>query len=126
MRVVALVVSVAVLALVGVAVLDAVRGSVTVTTVPAGRPVPVPGGLATTAVDAGVTPRVAPPAAPAAAAGCAADRAALQAAVDTYLALEGSPPPDEDALVRAGLLREPSALHDVRAGQVVAQDPRCG
>ena len=58
-------------------------------------------------------------------AACGQDLATLQLAVDTYATLEGSPAPNESALVATGNLREESALLDVIDGQIVAQDPAC-
>jgi hypothetical protein len=58
-------------------------------------------------------------------AACGQDLATLQLAVDTYATLEGSPAPNESALVGTGNLREESTLLDVIDGQIVAQDPAC-
>jgi hypothetical protein len=56
---------------------------------------------------------------------CDADVRALDAALQSYEMLEGSPAPDEQALVDAGYLRSPSDLVDVVGGLIVAQDPGC-
>jgi hypothetical protein len=58
-------------------------------------------------------------------AACSQDLATLQLAVDTYATLEGSPAPNESALVATGNLREESELLDVIDGQIIAQAPAC-
>jgi hypothetical protein len=58
-------------------------------------------------------------------AACGQDLATLQLAVDTYATLEGSPAPNESALVATGNLREESELLDVIDGQIIAQAPAC-
>ena len=57
---------------------------------------------------------------------CSNDEQALDQAIQAYTQLEGSPPPDQAALVASRYLREPSQLHDVVDGQIVPIDPGCG
>jgi len=57
---------------------------------------------------------------------CSNDAQALDQAIQAYTQLEGSPPPDQEALVATRYLREPSELHDVVNGQIVPIDPGCG
>ena len=59
------------------------------------------------------------------AADCAADLATVQAALTEFLTAEGTPAPDEAALVSAGYLDTESDAVDVAGGQVVAQVPEC-
>lgn len=60
------------------------------------------------------------------AAACAANASALRSAIDSYTLLEGDPPPDEQALVDAGYLREATTDWDVVDGELVAENPACG
>jgi hypothetical protein len=60
------------------------------------------------------------------AANCTANASGLQVAVDAYTALEGDPPPDEQALLDAGLIRETTEDWDVVDGELVAENPACG
>jgi len=57
---------------------------------------------------------------------CGMNAAAVRTAVDAYTMLEGSPPPDEQALVDEGFLRETTTDWDVVAGELVAENPDCG
>jgi hypothetical protein len=58
-------------------------------------------------------------------AACESDASILLTALDAYEAIEGEPAADADALVEAGLLREPSELWTVADGSIVAVDERC-
>jgi hypothetical protein len=58
---------------------------------------------------------------------CAADRKTLEVAVETYYAMNGEAPVDQQQLVDAGFLRTPSTMFDIGAdGEVVARTPGCG
>lgn len=57
---------------------------------------------------------------------CGADASALRTALDAYELLEGSPAPDEAALVTEGYLREETGSWGVVDGRIVAQDRSCG
>jgi hypothetical protein len=57
---------------------------------------------------------------------CGGDAATLRTAMDAYELLEGSPAPDEAALVAQQFIREPSDLWDVTDGVLVPVDPACG
>ncbi len=58
-------------------------------------------------------------------AACGLDVSTLSAALESFALLEGSPAPNEAALVATGYLREESSLLDVVDGRIVAQDPSC-
>ena len=60
------------------------------------------------------------------AANCTANASGLRVAVDAYTTLHGDPPPDEQALVDAGFIRETTADWDVVDGELVAENPACG
>lgn len=57
---------------------------------------------------------------------CAANASALRSAIEAYTLMEGAPPPDEQALVDAGRLREATTEWDVVDGELVVEDPACG
>ncbi|MEO6651586.1 MAG: hypothetical protein ABIP17_02910 [Ilumatobacteraceae bacterium] len=57
---------------------------------------------------------------------CGTDARTLQTALDAYAALEGSPAPDEAALIASGFLREESPAWDVSGGILVPQSDSCG
>jgi hypothetical protein len=57
---------------------------------------------------------------------CGTDGEAVRMAVESYTMLEGSPPPNEAALVATGYLREESELWDVVDGELVAAVADCG
>ena len=56
---------------------------------------------------------------------CAANASALRSAIEAYTLVEGGPPPDEQALVDAGRLREATPDWDVVDGELVAENPAC-
>lgn len=60
------------------------------------------------------------------AAACTANASVLRSAIDAYTLLEGGPPPDEQALVDAEFLREPTTDWDIVDGELVAENPACG
>lgn len=60
------------------------------------------------------------------AAACTINASTLRVAIDAYTALEGDPPPDEQALVDAGFLRETTTDWDVVDGELAAENPACG
>lgn len=60
------------------------------------------------------------------AAACAVNASTLQSAIDSYTMLEGAPPPDEQALVDAGYVRETTSDWEVVDGELVAENPACG
>jgi hypothetical protein len=57
---------------------------------------------------------------------CDQDASALRTALEVYETLEGSPAPDQAALVDGQFLREPSERWDVVDGRLVPTDPACG
>lgn len=59
-------------------------------------------------------------------AACTSNAAVLRSAIDAYQLLEDGPPPDEQALVDAGYLRERTSDWDVVDGELVAENPACG
>ena len=59
-------------------------------------------------------------------AACTLNASTLRTAIDSYTMLEGDPPPDEQALVDAGYLRETTTDWDVVGGELVAENPACG
>jgi hypothetical protein len=59
-------------------------------------------------------------------AACTANASVLQNAIDAYTMLEGGPPPDEQALVDAGYLRETTSDWNVVDGELAAENPACG
>jgi len=60
------------------------------------------------------------------AAACAVNAATVRSAIESFTLLEGDPPSDEQALVDAGYLREPTSDWDVVDGELVAENPACG
>jgi hypothetical protein len=58
--------------------------------------------------------------------GCGNDAATLRTALDAYELLEGTPAPDEQALIDGEYLRDESDLWDIVDGRLVAVDPDCG
>lgn len=56
---------------------------------------------------------------------CGNDAAAMRTAIDAYQAMEGTPPPDEQALIDGQYLRNGSDLWDVVDGRLVAVGPDC-
>jgi hypothetical protein len=60
------------------------------------------------------------------AAACTANASVLRNAIDAYTMLEDGPPPDEQALVDAGYLRETTTDWEVVDGELVAENPACG
>jgi hypothetical protein len=134
-RLVALVVGLAVMAIVAVVVISAMNSQtedtlavLTTTTVEPLQPaLPGPGGqaLPLDTAPSAVAPGVPPVVAAATVAACTAEKATQQAAIDTYTAMQGSPPADEQALVDAGVIRELSKLWAVKDGVLVALNPGC-
>jgi hypothetical protein len=57
---------------------------------------------------------------------CGMNASAVRTAVEAYTMLEGDPPPDEQALVDEGYLRETTTDWDVVDGELVAENPACG
>jgi hypothetical protein len=57
------------------------------------------------------------------AAACTTTEQTLTMAADAFLALEGAAPADQQALVEAGLVREPSPWFEITADGVVAAVP---
>ena len=60
------------------------------------------------------------------AAACGVNASVLRSAIEAYALLEGDPPPDEQALVDAGFLRETTTDWDVVDGELVVENPVCG
>jgi hypothetical protein len=56
---------------------------------------------------------------------CGNEAATLRTAIDAYELLEGSPPPDEQALIDDQYLRVESDLWDIVEGRLVSVDPDC-
>jgi hypothetical protein len=134
-RLVALVVGLAVMAVIAVVVISAMNNQtedtlavLTTTTVEALQPgLPRPGGqpLPLETAPSAVAPGVPPVVAAATLAACTAEKATQQAAMDTYAAMQGSPPADEQALVDAGVIREVSKLWAIKDGVLAALNPGC-
>ena len=137
MRYVALLVALIIMAIVAVVVFKAVTQStedtlslvaVTTTVAPGGAAIgPGPGGQP---LPLGTQPDVAQPAGGAGIAAakrvaCQADKSSMEQAIDAYTGLEGTKPADEQALIAAGDLKQPSAYWDVKDGVLVPQDPAC-
>jgi len=57
---------------------------------------------------------------------CGMNASTLRTAIEAYSMLEGDPPPDEQALIDAGFLREATADWNVVDGELVAENPACG
>jgi hypothetical protein len=57
---------------------------------------------------------------------CGLNASSVRTAVEAYRMLEGDPPPDEQALVDEGFLRETTTDWDVVDGELVAENPACG
>lgn len=57
---------------------------------------------------------------------CSINASTLRTAIDAYSLIEGSPPPNEQALVDAGFLRNAIDDWDIVDGVLVAENPACG
>jgi len=125
MRLVALLVGLLVTVGVTIALIMALQGTTADPRAPLPKDLPGIGPIVSTVLDGGVTPRVPPVVGAARDEGCSLDRQTLETAVGVYTATQGRAPASEADMVSAGVLREPSALHDVVNGAVVSADPRC-